>query len=65
MAFLPLIGFWPSTIFTGPLSVFIAIYGWKKPQSLTGPSRTSYVLAIIIGLAETAGWALMIFGIFA
>ena len=64
VGFLPLIVFWPLTIVTGPLTIFIAIYGWRKPLSLTGPNRLSYVLAIILGLLQIVGWALAITGLF-
>lgn len=56
IALLPLLIAWPVTFITGPLAVFVAIYGWNKPQSLTGTRRLSYVLAIGLGLAETLGW---------
>lgn len=56
VSLLPLLIFWPLSIITGPLSVFIAIYGWRKPQSITGARRLSYVIAIILGLAQTGAW---------
>ena len=52
IAVVPAVVLWPVTVITGPLAVFVAIYGWNKPQSLTGARRFSFVLAIIIGLAE-------------
>lgn len=55
VALLPLL-FWPLTVVTGPAAVFLAIYGWNKPRSLTGGGRVSHVFAILIGLAETLGW---------
>jgi len=60
LAIVPLILFWPVTLITGPLAVVIAIYGWRKPQSITGARRLSYVTAIVFGLGETAGWAVII-----
>ncbi len=59
VAVLPLL-FWPVTMVTGPASVFLAIYGWSKPRSLTGGGRASYVIAVLIGLAETAGWVFLL-----
>lgn len=59
LAVVPALVLWPVTIITGPLAVFVAIYGWNKPQSLTGARRFSFVLAIIIGLTET-----ILFGLF-
>ena len=63
VALLPLL-FWPLTVVTGPAAVFLAIYGWKKPRSLTGGGRVSYVFAILIGLAETLGWLFLVVKIF-
>jgi hypothetical protein len=52
IAVLPLLIMWPLTIITGTLAVCIALYGWNKPQSLTGSRRWIFVVAIILGLAE-------------
>jgi hypothetical protein len=59
VALLPLIFFWPLTVVTGPLAVFIAIYGWRKPRSFVRTEYSSYLLAILLGLGETAGWLLL------
>lgn len=67
IALLPLIIFWPLTMITGPIAVFLAIYGWRKPQSLTSKGRFSYVIALIFGLAQIAVWtwlAASLFGLF-
>lgn len=64
IAVLPVLFMWPATIITGPLAVFAAIYGWNKPRSLTGAGRASYVIAILLGLAETVCWGLVIAGLF-
>jgi len=58
VSLLPLLIFWPLSLITGPLSVFIGIYGWRKPQSITGSRRLSYIVAIILGLAQTGVWTL-------
>jgi len=58
IALIPLLIAWPVTFITGPLAVFVAIYGWNKPQSLTGTRRLGYLLAIGLGLAQTLGWGL-------
>jgi hypothetical protein len=63
VALLPLLIFWPFTIATGLLSVFLAIYFWHKPQSLTGPRRGIYVVTILLGLGQFAVWALIVFGL--
>ena len=56
LAVLPLV-FWPVTLVTAPAALFVAIYGWNKPPSLTGRRRRwVLVLAGIVALAECAGW---------
>lgn len=62
-AILPLF-VWPLTFMTGPAAVFIAIYGWNKPPSLTGTRHLSHVAAIVLGLAEISGWVLLLTGLF-
>jgi hypothetical protein len=48
--------FWPLTIITGPGTVVFAAMTWKRPLSLVRKRRWRFVLAILIGMAETAGW---------
>ena len=64
IAFLPILLCWPLTMVTGPLSVSVAIYGWRKPQSLTGSGRGGSVVAIVFGLLQTVGWLLALTGVF-
>ena len=52
--------FWPSTIITGPGTVVFAAMTWKRPLSLVRRSHWRFVLAILIGLAETVGWVWLI-----
>jgi len=62
LALLPMILFWPLTIITGPIAVFLAIYGWRKPRSLVRPGTFSFIVAILFGLAQTILWILVIAG---
>ena len=48
--------FWPLTIITGPGTVVFSAMTWKRPLSLVRKRRWRFVLAMLIGLAETAGW---------
>lgn len=48
--------FWPLTVITGPSTVILSILRWRRPLSLVRRFRWRFVLAIIFGLAETAGW---------
>ena len=52
--------FWPLTVLIGPGSVVFALMTWKRPLSLVRRSRWRFVLAILIGLAETIGWIWLI-----
>jgi hypothetical protein len=56
LALLPLL-FFPVTVFTAPIAIYIAIRHWKKPGSILPRNRIRYVMAIIIALAQIAGWA--------
>ncbi|PYT20230.1 MAG: hypothetical protein DMG58_34510 [Acidobacteria bacterium] len=47
---------WPLTIITGPGSVIFSIMKWKAPLSLVRRTRWRFFVAILVGLAETAGW---------
>jgi len=51
---------WPLTIVTGPGAVVYSIVKWRAPLSLVRPNRWRFVAAILIGLAEVAGWLLLI-----
>jgi ribosomal protein S27E len=63
LSVLPLL-VWPLTAVTGPAAVFVAIYGWNKPPSLTGGGKARHVLAVLFGLAEMGGWTFLLLRIF-
>jgi hypothetical protein len=52
--------FWPLTLLTGPGAVVFSLMTWKRPLSLVRRSHWRFVLAILIGLAETIGWIWLI-----
>ena len=53
---------WPGFIVTGPVAVFCAVFGWKRPGSLPrGPRHWVAVLGIILGLLQLAVWFGMLF----
>jgi len=62
-ALLPLL-FWPVTVVTGPLAVFMAIYGWRKPGSITGKRHAAHVAALLLGLLQTGVWIFVIAALF-
>jgi hypothetical protein len=51
---------WPFTIVTGPGAVVLSVLKWRAPLSLVRRTRLRFVAAILIGLAETAGWVALI-----
>ena len=48
-------------VFTAPLSLGVAIYGWKKPMSLVRQSRWRFYLALAISGLEIAGMVAFVF----
>ena len=47
---------WPVTAITGPGIVAFSILKWKQPLSLVRRSRWRFLVAILLGLAQTAAW---------
>jgi len=47
---------WPATLITGPATLVFSAIEWRRPLSLVRKSRWRFVLAILVSLAETAGW---------
>lgn len=47
--------FFPLTIVTGPIALFIALRYWKRPLVLMHANRWRLVAAILIGLVEVGG----------
>ena len=64
MGGLPLLGgifLWPLFIISGPLPIFAAIYGWRKPGSLIhGSRRWAAVLGAFCGLLQLVAWLGMV-----
>ena len=46
----------PLTLFTAPASVVMAFMWWKRPSSILPRTRVRYILAILIGGLQIAGW---------
>jgi hypothetical protein len=47
--------FFPITLFTGPIAIFLALRYWKRPLPLMHRNRWRLVAAILIGLLEVGG----------
>jgi hypothetical protein len=56
LSFYPLILF-PITIFTAPISLYLAIRNFNKPVSILSHSKYKYIAAIIISSMQILGWA--------
>jgi hypothetical protein len=52
--------FWPFTILTGPGAVVFSAMTWKRPLSLVRTHRWRFVVAMLLGVAETIGWIWLI-----
>jgi hypothetical protein len=56
---------WPFTLLTAPLTIFLVLYGWRKPPSLTGRKRRFAMLfALVFALAQCAGWIAVVVTIY-
>ena len=63
LSILPML-FFPLTVITAPIAIFVALKYWKKPGSILPRTRFRFVLAILIALAQLGGWtALFCFSI--
>lgn len=48
--------FWPLTLVTAPGTVVFTIMKWSQPISLVRRNRWRFIVAIIVGIAETGLW---------
>jgi hypothetical protein len=53
--------FFPITLLTGPVAIFLALRYWKRPLPLMHRNRWRFVAAILIGSLEVGGlgWAIL------
>jgi hypothetical protein len=58
LALLPIV-FWPLTLLTSPVALYLAITGRKKPQSLVRPGRWKLLVAGLVALLQIGGWAFL------
>ena len=50
---------WPLTLVTAPITMFVAVYGWRKPRSLVRPGCARFVVAIILSALQMCGWIVL------
>jgi len=58
MALIPVL-LWPLTVVTAPVALYLAITGWKKPQSLVNPGRWKLVVAGMIAVMQIGAWGFL------
>jgi hypothetical protein len=51
---------WPFTVIAAPASLVLSAMKWSQPLSLVRPNRWRFAAAILISVAEIAGWILLI-----
>lgn len=56
LAFWPLL-VWPATFLTAPAALFVSIRYWKSPSGLIARSKLGFILAVLLAVAQIAGWA--------
>ena len=61
LSLLPLL-IWPFTLLTAPGALACAIYSFFRPSSLVPRNRLRAYLAIVLSLAQIAGWILVFAG---
>jgi hypothetical protein len=59
LAILPLL-FWPFTVVTAPMAVFMGFRYWKTPSSIIPRTKIRLVLAIVIGFIEIVLWVFFV-----
>ena len=55
LAILPLL-FFPLTIFTAPMAIYMSMRHWKSPSSLLPRTKIRFIAAILIAGLQIAGW---------
>jgi LSD1 subclass zinc finger protein len=60
VAILPMV-FFPVTLVSAPIAIFIAIRFWGRPGSILPRTKIRFVSAILIALAQIAGWVALLF----
>jgi hypothetical protein len=56
--------FFPITLLTGPVAIFLSLRYWKRPLSLTHANRWRFVTAILLGSLEVGGLgSILVYGI--
>ena len=62
-AIAPIFLFWPVTLISGPGTIYYSIKHWKSPRGILGRSKWRFVLAMLVGLAQTVGWVVLLFAL--
>lgn len=60
IALLPML-FFPVTIISAPIVIYLVIRHWKKPGSILPRTKIRLVCAFLIALAQISGWLMLLF----
>ena len=60
LAILPML-FFPVTVVTAPIAIFVALRYWKSPGCILPRGKVRFIAAIVIALAQIAGWLALLF----
>lgn len=55
LATVPLL-FWPITLMTAPMALYVTIRYWSAPSSLVRSNRWQFYVAILFSVVELGGW---------
>ena len=55
LAVAPLL-FWPITLMTAPMSLYVTFRYWRTPSSLVRRNRWQFYAAILFAVVELGGW---------
>lgn len=62
VAILPML-FFPVTVISAPIAIYLAIRNWKNPGTILPRTKLRFVAAIIIALLQIAGWVAVLVGL--
>lgn len=59
LALVPMLFVFP-TIVTAPATLYVALRYWKRPSTVLPRSRWRFIVAILLAVAQMAGWILVL-----
>lgn len=59
LSILPLL-FFPATVITAPLALYLAVRNWRRPGSILPRTRVRFVFAGLLSVLQIGGWAVLL-----